>query len=190
MKKILILLLVCMTSFAQEKESYFSLSAGADVKCSLVGSKPTNNQPSLDLIVAAHMVGNDFELSVGDEYFKQIGFNRFFMNAGFHFPMYIPEEFFPVGDSDLNFTLVPYVGTSNITRFGFEDRIVGDRYIYGRSSHLAVQGGLSVRFELLENLLLDFSSELLTRQDLQYRYFSDNPKFIVLSNYVSLHYKF
>jgi hypothetical protein len=166
------------------KESYASLSLKTDVRNAILGSKPTNNKPSPDLTLAVNMVGNNLELSVGDELFNQIGFNRFFLNFGYHSQRYIP-----IGDKELNFTVIPYLGASTITRYGKEDRILpnGD-FIYGNSSHLAVQGGISIRGKITDKILFDVSYEGLTRQDLLYMYPTDNPHFIVFSGSAGLHY--
>jgi hypothetical protein len=188
MKKLLLLLLLSPFMYGQ-KASYFSMSLSQDIKNGIVGSKPTNNEPSLDLTLGIHCVGDNYELYTGDELFNQIGFNRFFVNGGYHTQWYIP-----IGDKELNFSVVPYVGFSMINRYGKADHEIvtpsQTYYIYGRSNHLAVQGGLSFRAKVSEKFLIDLTTEALTRQDLKYLYPTDPNKFIVFSNTFGVHYIF
>jgi len=187
MKRLLLPLLLFSPFIYGQKASYFSASLKTDIKNSIVGSAPTNNKPALDLMASIHCVGDNFELGVGDELFNQIGFNRFFVNGGYHTQWYIP-----IGNNDLNFSIIPYVGISSITRYGKPDHEIvtpnQTYFIYGRSNHLAVQGGLSFRAKLSDKILIDFTSEALTRQDLKYLYPTDPNKFITISNYLGLHY--
>lgn len=185
MKKLLLSsLMFSGIMLAQEKESYCSISFGTDVKNAVMGSKPTNNKPAADLILNINMVGNDFELSVGDENFSQIGFNRFSVDFGYHSQRYIP-----LGNYDFDFTMVPSVGFSTISRWGGVDHEDSHgNWIYGKSNHIAVQGNLSFRYKLSDRFLIDWTANLMTRPDLMYLYPTDNPKFIVLSNFIKLHY--
>lgn len=171
--------LLCSFVYAQP-ESYCSLSLGFDAKNAIVGSKPTNNEPALDLIAGLHMVSNNFELNPEFEYFKQIGFQRFGVNFAYHDQRYIP-----IGNNELNFTLIPSLGASLINRFNMNN-ISTDGYSF--SSHLAVQGGLSIRFKISDHIMIDGTIQALTRSDLKFYYPNDNPKFIVFSNFINLHY--
>lgn len=173
---------------ATEKESYCSVSFSVDGRNAVMGSEPTNNKPSLDGVLGVHMVGNNFEIGVSDELFNKLGFNRFSLNFGYHSQRYIP-----LGDKELDFCIVPFVGASTITRWGLGDREVklpsGEtEFRYGKSSHIAVQGGLSFLTKITDRLLLDVTMELSTRPDLLYHYPTDNPKSFVESNYVGIHY--
>lgn len=182
------LLATALTATAQDV-NYFSLSLGSDIKSSTVGSKATDYKASPDIIIGAHMVGSNFELNPEIESFAKIGYFRFGLNAGYH-----SERYVRLFGEDHNFTIVPSIGFSMIHRYGFEDREIYDpkikttTYIYGSSSHFAVQANLSFRFKLTDGLLLDFNTGLQTRPDLMYRYPTDSPKNICLNNTLKLHF--
>ena len=185
MKKLLLSsLLFSFGLFAQEKESYCSISIGTDVKNSIVGSKPTGNNPALDLVMNINAVSCDFEISAGYEHFQAIGFSRYSADFGFHNQRYIP-----IGNKEFDFTAVPSIGFSMIQRFnGIDHYASNGDFIYSRSSHLAAQVNLSLRTKLSDKILLDWTIQAITRPDLQYLYPTDDPKFIVFSNYLKLHY--
>jgi hypothetical protein len=189
LKKLVLPLLLLSSLMYGQKESYFSMSLSQDIKNGIVGSAPTHNEPSLDLTLTVHCVGQNYEMNFGDELFNQIGFNRFFVNGGYHTQWYIPFR-----DKEYNFSVIPYVGFSSITRYGKPDHEIvtpnQTYWIYGYSNHLAVQGGLSFRAKVTDNFLIDFKTEALTRQDLKYMYPTDPNKFIVISNTIGIHYVF
>lgn len=186
-KLVLSMLMVSALTFAQEKESYASLFVLTDIHNAVEGSKPTNYKPALDLTAGISMVSNNFELRVSDELFNQIGFNKFAVNFGYHSQRYIP-----LGNKDFNFCIVPSAGVGMIQRWGLGDRVVktpeDTRYIYGKSSHISVQVGLSFVTRLSDKIMLDLSSDLSMRPDLLYHYPTDNPKGWVLSNHLGVHY--
>jgi hypothetical protein len=196
MRRILIpILMLSAFSYGQKhKVSYFSASLKTDVKNAFVGSKPTNNNPALDLMAGIHAVGGNFEINVGDELFNQIGYNRFFINFGYHSERYIPEEIIPFVDRDINFSIIPSIGFAQIVRYGKEDHEIKTPtqtyFIYGHSSHIAVQGSLSFRGKLTDKILIEFLTELSTRPDTNYLYPTDPQKTFVLSNFIGLHYVF
>jgi hypothetical protein len=181
--------LLSAVSYGQknDKVSYCSFSLKTDVKNAVMGSKPTNNNPALDLMGTIHMVGGNFELNVGDENFNQIGYNRFFVNFGYH-----SERYIPLGDKEFDFTIIPAIGFAQIVRYGKQDHEIktptNDYFIYGHSSHIAVQGSLSFRTKIAERILLDFTTEASTRPDLAYLYPTDPNKSFVISNFLGLHY--
>lgn len=190
MKKTLLFLALSLSlSTYSQKETYASVSLRTDLRNAVLGSKPTNDKPALDLTASVNMVSNNFEINFGDEYFREIGFNRVFVNFGYHLPRYVR-----IGYKEIDITVVPYAGFGVISRFGKEDREIitpdKDYYIYGSSSHLAAQAGLSFRVKLFDKFLLDWTCEALTRPDLQYLYPTDPNDKIKFSNSVGVHYIF
>lgn len=174
--------------FGQKKENYFSVSLGSDIKNSIVGSKPTNYKPSADLVFGLHMVSKNVELNPEIESFNEIGYLRSGLNFGYH----LNNWFIPIGNKELDFTVVPNVGISVISRFGKTDKLIEtkdqDYYIYGKSAHIATQANLSFRLKLSDSFMLDYTANLSTRPDLMYMYPTDEPKFLCLSNFLKLHY--
>ena len=184
----LIALSLSLSTYAQ-KETYASFALKTDVRNAVLGSKPTNNNPALDITASVNMVSNNFEISFGDEYFQRIGFNSTFVNFGYHFPRYIS-----LGAKEIDITVIPYAGFSLITRFGKEDKEIitpeQDFYVYGKSAHISAQAGLSFRVKLSDKFLLDWTCEAMARPDLSYLYPTDPNKAVVVSNYVGVHYIF
>jgi len=182
MKKTTILaLMLSLGGYAQQ--SFCSISGNIDARNALIGSKPTGNNPALDFTLKVHAVSKGFEMSGGYERFQQIGFSREMANFGYN-----SERFIPIGNKDFDFTAIPYIGGSLIHRFGKDDRTVGDKFIYGNSSHLALQIGMSFRYAISDKWLLDLTYEIMTRPDLNYLYPTDNNPGVVGSGTVGIHY--
>ena len=181
-------LVFCSLMFGQKKENYFSASLGSDIKNSIVGSKPTGFKPASDLVIGLHVVSNNFELNPEIETFSKIGYFRSGINFGLHFNKW----FIPIGNTEMDFTLVPSIGASLISRSGKEDKLIvtpeQDYWVYGNSSHISAQANLSFRLKLSDSFILDYTANLSTRPDLVYMYPTDNPKFMCLSNFLKLHY--
>lgn len=178
MKK-LILVSAILLGLNASAQGYFSVSLKTDVKNALVGSKPTDYQPALDLLVNLNMIDdNNIELSVGYESFHKIGFRRYSVDLG-----YLADRYIPLGNKEFDFSVTPSIGFSFIQRYNMVDSAQSDI-----SSHTAFQGNLSFRTKITDRLLLDFTTQLMTRPDLKHHYPNDNPKDFVLSNFVGIHY--
>ena len=180
----MVILLFSGLLYCQEKNSYFSASAGFDIKNAVLGSKPTNNLPSLDLLIGLHAVSGNFELNPEFELFEKIKFRRYAINIGWHFPRYLL-----LGNKAIRITTIPSLGTAIIARYGGEDRTTASGHIiYRRSQHLAFQGNLSFRATLSDRFLLDYTIQATTRPDLNFLYPDDKNKQIVFSNFIKVHY--
>jgi len=182
MKKILLpALLFSATMFSQ---SFLSVSGNVDVRSATLGSKPTNFKPALDFILKVHAVSNvGVELQGGYERFDAIGFSREMANIGYN-----SERYIALFGNEIDITAIPYIGGSIIHRFGKEDRIVKGEYIYGKSSHVALQVGISFRYEISDKIIFDATYELMTRPDLDYVYPTDPNQGVVGSGTVGIHY--
>jgi len=75
MKKLIILLLLCISCNAQPK--YAFVTVGVDVKNALVGSAPTNNKSALDGQIKVGATYNNFEMIMQYESFNKIDFQQF-----------------------------------------------------------------------------------------------------------------
>jgi len=181
MKKLLLPILL-LSAICSAQKSYVSASASIDLRNATFGSKPTEFKPALDGTLSIHCVSKGFELNAGYEHFQKIGFSREFFNLG-----YLSERFVPIRNNDLNFDVLLYGGPSLIHRFGKEDRVSKGKYIFGNSSHLAIQAGISFRKNISDKIMIELNYEFMTRQDLIYMY-PGTDKSIVGSGTVGLHY--
>ena len=168
MKTLILTLLISIGSFSQ---TYFSV--GVDFKNAIVGSEPTNNKPAFDGVFRFGMIGSvpnhdtKLEVSVGHESFKRIRFDRYIVAVG--------VNLYPFK----KVVIVPSWEGSIIGRWGAEWQ--------GISSHLAVLGGsLGIRYEITDNINLEFLTAVLDRVDLNTKYGGSN---IRVSNSIILIYK-
>jgi len=187
MKKLLsiALIVISMVTYAQtEKESYFSLSSKFDVKNAIVGSEPTNNKSALDLHLNANMVKNNFELSMGYETFHTIGFEKYSVDFGWHFPRYIP-----IFNKEIDITIVPSIGFSMINRYDLGIKSITGETL-NRMGFVAIQGNLSFRVPLTDTILLDYTIEAQGRPDREFLYPETTKSSVIFSNLVGIHYKF
>ena len=169
MKKLVLpLLLLSAVTFAQNKDkvNYFSLSLLTDVRNAAIGSQATDNKRALDLIAGLHIVKNNFEYSVGYEYFNAIGFSRDMLNFGYHSERYIPESWIPFANKDFEFTAIPRIGASIINRFEKPNE-TNPTFKDLHASWWGVQCGLSLRAKLTDHVLIDVTAEFLTRKDIK-----------------------
>jgi hypothetical protein len=168
MKTLILTLLISIGSFAQ---TY--VSVGVDLKNAIIGSEPTNNNPAFDGIFRFGMIGSipghdtKIECSVGYESFKRIRFDRYIVAVG--------VNLFPFK----KVVIVPSWEGSIIGRWGSEWQ--------GISSHLALLGGsLGIRYEITDNINIEFLTAVLDRVDLNTKHGGSN---IIISNSITLIYK-
>lgn len=175
MKRIIILLSIfmCATTFAQR--GYVSGSIGFDVKNSFVGSKPTNNNPSLDILLKATAVGNKgFEVSAVYERFQQINFEKYAFSAGYNFPLYA------------------YIGRNEIKTnilFGLEPTIIHRWSTWGGgiswnqdSSFLTMGANVGARWFVNDHLGFEILYNPVIRQDLAAMYGHKNTGRLIIGD--------
>jgi hypothetical protein len=162
MKKLIILLLL-----ATSAQSQIYVSTGIDVRNAIVGSKPTDNKPALDLLFKVHLVGKSVECTVQYERFESIGFDKFAFGVGYQFKAF-------------GTTITPSIEPTLIGRHNFGD-------FDTKSSHLAIGGSMTVKWELSERLAIGIVGNALYRTDLAAKYGTKNP--MVYSNYLTVFYK-
>lgn len=187
MKKLLLgLSLLTTTVYGQkcEKESYFSVSVLGDIRNCTIGSDPTNNHASPNLLLGAHAVGNNFEMNPEVEIFPKIGY----WSAGLNFGYHINNWYIPVRSKELNLTLVPLAGLKLINRYNQQERQLknGD-WVYEKSSHYAFQVGGSLRLQLSDKWIFDLTSYLSTAPDIKSRW-PEGDKNSRFSTYGGFHY--
>lgn len=150
---------------------YFA--SGFDVRNAVVGSKPTQDKPELDLLVKFGMVSNKkVEVTVNYEVFSRLDFWKFGFGVG---------KQIEVSD---RIKIVPTLEYNLINRS--DDWGGGLGYIDNASSHLAFGASLPVRFSLNDNWEIEIQSNLLHRTDIKAKY--DQDKWVV-SNFLNIIYK-
>jgi hypothetical protein len=180
---ILLAILFGTNSFSQtpEKEGYLAISAGVDVRNALVGSEYTSNKPSLDFLGKFSMVGNNIEVNVGFESFKKIGFNKYTVGVGYHFPLYGR-----IGNTVIKTSLIPSIEPTIIDRWGEEWETRKAHF-----SFFSVGANIALRWHLTDHISSELLLNALPRVDLSVRYPEiHNSVPIVCSVYAMIIYKF
>jgi hypothetical protein len=173
MKKLIIILL-----FSVYAQGQVSISSGIDIKNAVTGTKPTNNNPAIDLILKLHLVGKNIECTVQYENFNKIGFEKYAFGVGYQFPLY--GNFFR---KEIKTTLIPSFEPTLISRRKTENS--GD--FDSKSSHLSLGASMTIKWDLNERFSIGIVGNALYRTDLAAKYNIKNP--IVYSNYISFFYK-
>jgi hypothetical protein len=173
MKKLIILLLL-----ATSAQSQIYVSTGIDVRNAVTGTQPTNMNPALDLLFKVHLVGKNVECTVQYERFNTIGFEKYAFGAGYIFPLYGN-----IGGKTIRTLVIPSIEPTLIGRWKTNNS--GD--FDSKSSHLALGGSMTVKWELSERLAIGIVGNALYRTDLVAKYNTKSP--IVYSNYLTLFYK-
>jgi hypothetical protein len=176
MKKLIILLLLSTSIYAQD--SYLSLATGIDIRNVIIGSKPTNNTPSIDYQFQFAMVDRRFEVNVGYECFPRINFDKYSIGVGYHIPLYG----YILG-KQVKTTVIPSIEPSLIGRWGKWGGGISYNQV---SSHLSLGANLAFRWNLSDNIAVEYCFNVLPRTDLNAMY---NKKVILGSNYFKLVYK-
>ena len=172
-------LLVVFNSAAQnkDKEGYLSISTGIDVRNGLVGSDPTNGKPKLDVIYQFSMVGKNIEVNLGYENFNAIGFEKYTVGVGYHFPLYGR-----IGNWEIKTVLIPSIEPTIIGRWGDVWQC--------SSSHLSIAGNVAFRWFFTDKIGVELLTNFLPRVDLSARYPEVNKTIpIIASNYFKIIYK-
>jgi len=162
MKKLILILV--FTSIYAQKESYQYVSFGTDIKFA-----------SQDLILNAGCVGNNFEMNIGYELFKQINFDKYTIGIAYHIPRYV---------GNTKTVIIPSIEPTMINRWGNWGGGLGDRC--QRSNHLSLGFNIAIRAELTDKIMLEIQANYLPRTDLNTMYGSINNR---LSNYFKILYK-
>ena len=165
MKKLItiILILTAVNINAQEeKDTYFSVSAGLDIKNSTVGSKPTNNEPALNYTIDAHAVAENIDFNLGYECFDMIKYQRRYVALGYHFNVgYVPR-------TDIKFSIQPSLEFSNIARIWTDDGI------YKRQSFSTPSININWNWDLNKHFAIQLATNILPRPDIRVLYNESN----------------
>jgi len=185
MKNLLFLLLPTIV-FSQD--NYMSFSAGVDIN-NIVGAGVTDNSSQLNYVVQFTMVSQNIEVSLGTEAFPVLDLRRYFVGAGYHFPLYAY-----VSRNEIKTTFIPSIEPSLIDRHGtWGGGLSGDN----KSSHLSMALNLALQWDISDSFSIQYSANFLPRTDLKTKYPADmwNEKIkvantpVTTSNFIKLVYR-
>lgn len=161
MKK-LIVLVILLPLLIHSQKQYLNISA--DIRNGAIGSKPTNNNSALDLIILGGVTNKDgITIEAGYEKFKVIGFSKMFIGIGY--TLITPDK------------ALECVITVEPT---YIDRDWGSYTSVGASARITYNISETLGISLLENVLL--------RTDNADRYNTSPPK--IFSTYLGITYTF
>ncbi len=166
MKKIILLLFIASTSFAQS-DPYVYFTANADLRNAALGSDSTGNKPEVNSEFKFGMTGQGFEVAIGYEIFPRIDYERYFISVSKMI------EF-------RNLTVVPSIEPSIIGRS--DDWGGGLGYKDNDSSHLSVGIAVPVRYHLNDSWAIEGVFDAIIRTDDMAKYrdsFKVTPSFRV-----------
>jgi len=161
MKKLIILLLLCISCNAQPK--YAFVTVGFDVKNALVGSAPTNNKSALDGQIKIGATYNNFEMIMQYESFNKIDFQQFGFATNY--------VVYPLYKVDL--------------AFGLETGII---FRQQNSSFISCGANLEIRYDLFERWNVGIQFNVKSRPDIEALYNTGKNEFRA-SNFINIRYK-
>lgn len=154
MKKLILLLLLTASSYAQDSYVYFGSSA--DLRNATIGSQATENKASADLLFKFGMTGQGFEVAIGYEHFERLDFKRYMISVG------------KILEVNKRLTVVPSVEPSIISRWGSWGGGLGYQDV--ESAHLTVGLAMPIRYHLNDNFALEAILDAILRTDDMARY--------------------
>lgn len=189
MKRLLIIILLMISTLGycqppSEKDAYIAGTFAFDMRNATFGSKPTGDNPALDYMIGANVVGDNVDLSLGYENFNKIKFDRMFVGLGYHFPLYayvFNEEIKTTFQPSLEASVISRTWTENYTYQGkaYSEQIKG--------SFFTPSLNLGFRWDVTDHIGFEFDTHFCPRPDIKYLYNDDK---IVISNYFKVVYKF
>lgn len=162
-----LMIMISLSLFAQDKDSYLSLSYGVDIKNRIVGSSPTGNHPATDYTIDFHAVEDNIDFNLGYEDFNAIKFKRKYLSLGYHF--YIGD----VIGTNIKFSIQPSIEWSNITR-GQIDNLQDIHRSYSTPSF-----NINWNWDITKNFAIQLATNMLPRPDLRVIYNQQHDKWIL-----------
>lgn len=154
------LLLVCLLAFGMNVQAQGkALAIGSfDLRNAVIGSQPTNDKPSADILAKLAMISNSgFEIDVQHESFPKIGFNKQAVGFGWNIPL--TEKL----------SVSPMIEPTLINRKWKPEDNAG----FDKTHHLNIGFSAPVRYDLTDKIGVEVHFNILKRGDLQWRYDDD-----------------
>lgn len=162
MRKLMTIAIALFFSTAGAQDNHLSFSAGFDLKNSTLGSAATNNEPALDLLLQFSMVSRDVQINIGYEAFPRLDFNKYTIGVGYHTHLYGN-----VFRKTIHTVFIPSIEPTLINRHG--DWGGGISYNQ-ESSHLSLSLNFALRWNLSDNIAVEYLFNALPRTDLKAMY--------------------
>lgn len=175
MKKLITITLILIgisVNAQEEKDNYFSISTGFDIRNGFVGSKPTNNEQSLNWTAEAHVSTENIDFGLGYEAFERLNYDRKFMAVGYHIPVCY------INGTDIKFTIITSLEFSWIGR-EWNNNGPEKRTFFTPSFNT------NFNWDLNKTFAVQFCVNLLPRPDIRVVYNEENTK-IILNNSLKL----
>lgn len=168
MKNLLLIALIATTSNFYSQKQYLNVSV--DIRNAIIGSNPSNNKPSLDIIILGGVTDkNGITLEAGYENFKAIKFSKIYFGIGYTFVHWSKKL-------ECAVTLEP----TYITRDWGDD--------YGKVTYKSIGASSRVTYNVNDNFGVSLLGNVLLRTDNEDRYGISTPK--VFSAYLGITYSF
>lgn len=191
MTKLITIVVALFFTKVAAQDNYLAFSGAFDVRNAIIGSRPTNNESAIDFLAQFSIVSRDVEVNVGYEAFPRLDFSKYTIGVGYHTHLY-GNLFGRV----IHTVFIPSIEPTIINRHGDWGGGIG----YDQeSSHLSLGLSLGLRWNLSDDIAVEYLFNALPRVDLYAMYgnemdittgkasISGVP--IVSSNYIKLVYK-
>ena len=162
-------MVLSLSAQAQDKDNYFSLSVGTDIRNAITGSAPTKNVPAWDITLDAHAVTENIDFGIGYEMFPTLSFTRKYVALGYHIPICY------VANTDIKFSIQPSLEWSNIWR-GRIDNEQNTERTYSTPSL-----NINWNWDLSKHFAIQIATNILPRPDLRVIY-NESHNRVIFSN--------
>lgn len=162
MKKLTTIVVALFFSKVTAQDNYISFSAAFDIKNAISGSAPTNNEVALDCLVQFSMVSSNVEVNIGYETFPRLDFDKYTIGLGYHTHFYGN-----IFSKTIHTIFIPSIEPTLINRHGNWGGGIGHNQ---ESSHLSLGLSLGFRWNLSDDLAVEYLFNGLPRTDLKAMY--------------------
>lgn len=165
MKKLVTIVVVIFFSKASAQDNYVAFSAGFDLRNAFLGSAPSNYESAIDCLVQFSMVSKDVEVNIGYEAFPRLDFYKYTIGLGYHthFYGYVFKRV-------IHTVFIPSVEPTLINRHGDWGGSLNRKQ---ESSHLSLGLSLGLRWNLSDDVAVEYAYYVLPRTDSKAMYGSD-----------------
>jgi hypothetical protein len=165
MKKLITIVVALFFSTVSAQDNYLSFSAGFDMRNAILGSAPTNNESALDLLVQFSMVSRNVEINIGYEAFPRLDFDKYTIGVGYHTHFY-GYAF----KKTIHTVFIPSIEPTLVNRHGDWGGGIGHNQ---ESCHLSLGLSLGIRWNLSDDIAVEYLFNALPRTDLKAMYGKD-----------------
>ncbi|WP_148103998.1 hypothetical protein [Flavobacterium sp. LS1P28] len=162
MIKLITIVVALFVTKLTAQDNYLAFSVAFDVRNTIMGSEPTNNESAKDFLVQFSMVSKDVEVNIGYETFPRLDFSKYTIGVGYHTHFYV-NLFRRV----IHTVFIPSIEPTLINRNGDWGGGIGYNQ---ESSHLSLGLNLGLRWDLSDDIAVEYLFNALPRNDLKAMY--------------------